>query len=66
MLSLEALKRAMSITLSSSDSNVLRTRVDIPKLNVTNPRYHLAIKTWQKLPVQVTQVLGPFIARSIP
>jgi FemAB-related protein (PEP-CTERM system-associated) len=45
---------------------VLRTRGDIPALNATNPRYQLAIKTWQKLPVPVTQVLGPFIARSIP
>jgi FemAB-related protein (PEP-CTERM system-associated) len=45
---------------------ILRTRDEIPALNVTNPRYQLAIKTWQKLPVPVTQVLGPFIARSIP
>jgi lipid II:glycine glycyltransferase (peptidoglycan interpeptide bridge formation enzyme) len=45
---------------------ILRTRDEIPALNVSNPRYQLAIKTWQKLPVPVTQVLGPFIARSIP
>jgi FemAB-related protein (PEP-CTERM system-associated) len=45
---------------------VLRTRNQIPKLSVTNPRYHLAIKAWQKLPIPVTQMLGPFIARSIP
>jgi FemAB-related protein (PEP-CTERM system-associated) len=45
---------------------VLRTRDAIPALNVTNPRYQLAIKAWRKLPVPVTQVLGPLIARSIP
>ena len=45
---------------------VLRTRREIPQLNVDNPKYRLAIKAWQKLPVPVTQVIGPFIARSIP
>ena len=45
---------------------ILRTRDEVPALNVSNPRYQLAIKTWQRLPVPVTQVLGPFIARSIP
>lgn len=45
---------------------VLRTRRDIPQLNVMNPKYKLAIKAWQKLPVPVTQMIGPLIARSIP
>ncbi|HEY7497065.1 MAG TPA: FemAB family XrtA/PEP-CTERM system-associated protein [Vicinamibacterales bacterium] len=45
---------------------VLRTRRDIPQLNVANPKYRLAIRAWQQLPVPVTQVIGPFIARSIP
>ena len=45
---------------------VLRTRSEIPQLNVANPRYQLAIKAWQRLPVPVTQVIGPLIARSIP
>jgi FemAB-related protein (PEP-CTERM system-associated) len=45
---------------------VLRTRKEIPQLNVDNRRYRLAIKTWRKLPVPVTQVIGPLIARSIP
>jgi FemAB-related protein (PEP-CTERM system-associated) len=45
---------------------VLRTRSDIPSLNVTNPRYQLAIKAWRRLPVRVTQIVGPFIAGSIP
>lgn len=45
---------------------MLRTRKDIPSLNPNNPKYQLAIRTWQKLPLPVTQMVGPFIARSIP
>lgn len=45
---------------------ILRTRTDIPGLNPTNPRYQLAIKAWQKLPLSMTQALGPMLARSIP
>ena len=45
---------------------VLRTRTEIPSLNPTNPKYQFAIRAWQKLPVPVTKVLGPFIAKSIP
>jgi FemAB-related protein (PEP-CTERM system-associated) len=45
---------------------ILRTRAEMPSLNVTNPRYQLAIKAWRRLPVRVTQVVGPLIARSIP
>ncbi len=45
---------------------ILRTRQDIPSLNPDNPKYRLAIKAWQKLPIKATQWIGPFIARSIP
>lgn len=31
-----------------------------------NPRYQRLIRIWQKLPVRVTQVLGPRIVRGIP
>jgi serine/alanine adding enzyme len=31
-----------------------------------NPRYQLAIRVWQRLPVAVTRVLGPVIVRGIP
>lgn len=31
-----------------------------------NPRYRRMIRIWQKLPVRVTQVLGPRIVRGIP
>jgi FemAB-related protein (PEP-CTERM system-associated) len=45
---------------------LLRTRQDIPQLNVRNRRYHLAMAAWRRLPVPLTQVLGPKIARYIP
>lgn len=38
----------------------------IPKLNVDNPKYQKAINLWRKLPVRVTQYLGPHIAKNIP
>jgi len=45
---------------------VLRGQHRLPQLNVTNPKYRFAIRAWQRLPVPVTQVIGPMIARSIP
>ena len=45
---------------------LLRTRQEIPQLNVANPKYQLAIRVWQQLPVPVTQMVGPLIARNIP
>lgn len=36
-----------------------------PNLNPTNPKYQLMIKTWQKLPLVVSNTLGPVIARRI-
>lgn len=37
-----------------------------PELNVDNPRYQLAIKTWQRLPLVVADHIGPPLARLIP
>jgi FemAB-related protein (PEP-CTERM system-associated) len=45
---------------------VLRTRNELPALNPSNPKYRFAIKTWQRLPVAVTKLIGPYISRSIP
>lgn len=39
---------------------------EVPNVNPTNPRYARAIEVWQKLPVPVTQLFGPFIQRRIP
>ena len=38
----------------------------LPELNNKNPKYELAIKIWQKLPVALTRLAGPRIVRSIP
>ena len=45
---------------------ILNNSDDIPQLNVNNPKYDLAIKAWKKLPLIVTKVIGPHIAKSIP
>jgi FemAB-related protein (PEP-CTERM system-associated) len=45
---------------------LLRTRTETPKLNVTNPKFQLAISAWRKLPLSITRSIGPYIARSIP
>jgi FemAB-related protein (PEP-CTERM system-associated) len=45
---------------------ILRTRSELPELNPSNPKYQLAIRAWQKLPLSMTQAIGPYIARSIP
>jgi serine/alanine adding enzyme len=39
---------------------------DLPQLNPENPKYRLAIRCWQKLPVSVANLIGPHIVRSIP
>jgi hypothetical protein len=45
---------------------VLGDGVAIPELGVDNPKYRLAIEAWRRLPVPVTQWIGPLLARSIP
>jgi len=38
----------------------------VPDLSPKNPKYALAIKAWQHLPVGVATALGPHIVRNIP
>jgi serine/alanine adding enzyme len=38
----------------------------VPNLNPKNPKFDLAIRVWQRLPVQVASALGPYIVRHIP
>jgi hypothetical protein len=35
-------------------------------LTPDNPKYALAVKCWQKLPLSVTNFIGPWIVRNIP
>jgi serine/alanine adding enzyme len=44
----------------------LRTGAQPPKLNPDNPRYRLAIRLWQKLPLAIANRLGPPIVRNLP
>ena len=37
----------------------------VPEANPLNPRYRLLIETWKRLPLWVTQLLGPMIARHL-
>lgn len=37
----------------------------LPERNPQNPRYQLAIRAWRRLPLPVTRVLGPILARSL-
>lgn len=38
----------------------------LPELNPQNPKYQLAIRLWQHLPVPVTQFVGPAIVKYLP
>ena len=43
-----------------------RDSKDLPEINPDNPKYKLVIKIWQILPVFVTRIIGPHIARNLP
>lgn len=38
----------------------------LPDISPANPRFHLAVRAWQTLPVPIANRLGPVIARSLP
>ena len=38
----------------------------LPHLSPDNPKYRLAIRAWQHLPIPITKIVGPWIVRSIP
>ncbi|RMF57183.1 MAG: FemAB family PEP-CTERM system-associated protein [Calditrichaeota bacterium] len=38
----------------------------LPELNPSNPKFELLIKIWQKLPVLITNTVGPHIIKNIP
>jgi serine/alanine adding enzyme len=44
----------------------LRSGDKVPVINHSNPKYRLAIATWQKLPLAVANLLGPMLSRSLP
>lgn len=44
----------------------LREGKPLPELNPKNPKYHLAINIWKRLPVGLTKIIGPGIVRNLP
>lgn len=39
---------------------------EMPALNVDNPKYRLAIAAWRRMPLPLTRLVGPPLARLIP
>ncbi len=39
---------------------------ELPQVNTQNPKYTLAIRIWQKLPVGLTRAIGPALVRNLP
>ena len=38
---------------------------DVPDINPLNPRYQIFIRMWQHLPLPVSQLIGPWLSRSL-
>lgn len=38
----------------------------LPDLSPRNPKFQLAIKVWQRLPIAVTKIVGPHIVKNLP
>lgn len=38
---------------------------ELPNLSPNNPKYQLLINTWQKLPLKVSQIIGPFLSKYV-
>jgi len=38
----------------------------MPELNPNNPKYKMAIKIWQRLPLFITKIIGPAIVKNLP
>jgi hypothetical protein len=43
-----------------------RPGAPVPDLSPRNPKFDLAIRVWQRLPLPVASTLGPHIVRNIP
>jgi serine/alanine adding enzyme len=39
---------------------------ELPNINPQNPKYQLAVRVWQHLPVPLTRLIGPSVVRNIP
>jgi hypothetical protein len=37
----------------------------VPEVNPLNPKYQLAIKAWQRMPLALANAIGPYISRNL-
>jgi hypothetical protein len=44
---------------------VLVEATEPPNLNPTNPKYKYFIEVWKRLPLKVSQVVGPWLAKDL-
>ena len=44
----------------------LNNKNKLPELNPDNPKFQLAVKIWQRLPIKLTKLIGPLIIKNIP
>jgi len=44
----------------------LKDSDELPELNPDNPKYKIAIRAWQCLPVAVANSIGPRLVRNLP
>jgi len=44
----------------------MRNNGTMPELNPHNPKYEAAIKIWKKLPITLTNLIGPSIVKNLP
>ena len=38
---------------------------EVPDINPLNPKYKLMVSAWQKLPLPVANMIGPWVARQL-
>ncbi len=44
----------------------LRENQELPDLNPNNPKFKLLVSAWRKLPLKISNAVGPYIVKSIP
>ena len=45
---------------------ILRDGHQMPNLSPSNPKMHLAVQMWKRLPLPMTKVIGPYLTRYLP
>jgi len=57
-------KKHWGMTAEPADNQYYLHRANVlPKVNVNNPKYALAIKVWKKLPLPLSQLIGPKLSQ---